>query len=96
MEAQPLTRDGTPWVPLYIESVDEEKCIGCGRCQKVCAHGVLDMQGLTEEGETCPVGDEEMERIVTIVVQKGKCIGCNACSMVCGSKAINHIPASAL
>lgn len=92
-----LTRGGTPWVPMYLEEVVESKCIGCGRCNKVCSHGVLGMKGLTEEGEECPIDDEEMERIVTTIVAKENCIGCNACALVCGAKGAQiHVPATAL
>ena len=31
------TRDGTPWEPAYLTAIDGERCIGCGRCYKVCA-----------------------------------------------------------
>jgi ferredoxin len=37
--AQALTRDGTPWEPMFLEAIDPESCIGCGRCFKVCAQG---------------------------------------------------------
>jgi Nif-specific ferredoxin III len=95
-EVQFLTRDGTPWVPLYLDAIDEAKCIGCGRCNKVCGHDVLGMKGLTEDGEECEIDDEEMERIVTTIVNKGKCIGCNACARVCGAKGAQiHVAATA-
>ena len=96
MQQQAFTRDGTPWVPMYIEAIDQKKCIGCGRCQKVCGHDVLGMQGLTEDGDVCPINDEEMERLVTFIAAKANCIGCNACARVCASKAMIHLPATAL
>ncbi|QLH40007.1 MAG: ferredoxin III, nif-specific [Defluviicoccus sp.] len=93
-DGQFVTRDGSPWVPLYLESINEEKCIGCGRCNKVCSHGVLGVKGLTEENEDCEIDDEEMERMVSTVINKGACIGCNACALVCGAKgAQNHVSA---
>jgi Nif-specific ferredoxin III len=92
---QALTRDGTPWVPMYLESIDPEKCIGCGRCQKVCNQGVIGLQGLSEDGDVVEIDDEEMERLVSVVVAKGKCIGCNACARVCSSKAMTHVAADA-
>ena len=93
--SQYLSRDGTRWVPMFLEEISETKCIGCGRCNKVCSHGVLGMKGLTEDGDKCPIDDEDMERIVTTIVDKGKCVGCNACALVCGAKgAQTHIAAT--
>ena len=34
---------GETWTPTFVQSIDEEKCIGCGRCFKVCPRGVLAM-----------------------------------------------------
>ena len=54
------------------------------------------MKGLTEDGDECEIDDEEMERIVTTIVDKGKCVGCNACAMVCGAKGgQTHVAAPA-
>jgi len=36
-----LTRDRQEWTPQFIKTIDEETCIGCGRCFKVCTHDVL-------------------------------------------------------
>jgi len=92
-----LTRGGLPWVPKYLDEVNEAKCIGCGRCNKVCGHGVLGLKGLTEDGDECPIDDEEMERMVTTIVAKENCVGCNACGLVCGAKgAQTHVDATAL
>ncbi len=45
MGAEPIitgiTRGGTPWVPQFVTALDESKCIGCGRCFKVCPRDVL-------------------------------------------------------
>ena len=90
-----LTRDGTPWVPLYIDAIDQKKCIGCGRCFKVCGHGVLGMKGITEDEELVEADDDEAERMVMTIVDGGKCVGCHACGLVCGSKAMTHVAATA-
>ena len=89
-----LRRDGTPWQPMFIESIDAETCIGCGRCFKVCTHGVLAMMGVTEDDELVAPDDDEVERMVMTISDKGKCIGCESCAQVCGSKAIALIPAA--
>jgi len=36
-----LRRDKSEYTPQFIKSIDEETCIGCGRCYKVCVHDVL-------------------------------------------------------
>ena len=38
---------GATWTPTFVAELDEEKCIGCGRCFKVCPRGVLELVGLT-------------------------------------------------
>ncbi|MDA8098945.1 MAG: 4Fe-4S binding protein, partial [Nitrospiraceae bacterium] len=30
------TRGGKSWTPRFVDAIDQEKCIGCGRCYKVC------------------------------------------------------------
>jgi len=92
---QSLTRDGTPWEPRYIESIDSTRCIGCGRCFKVCSRGVLEMKGIDEDGEMVAADDDDAERMVMAIVAKGQCIGCYACAMVCGTDAQTHVTASA-
>jgi Nif-specific ferredoxin III len=94
--AQPVTRDGTPWDPRYLEAIDQGMCIGCGRCFKVCDHGVLEMRGLSEDGDVLDADDDDAERMVMTIVAQGKCIGCSACARVCGAKAQRYVAASAL
>ncbi|HRD35503.1 MAG TPA: ferredoxin III, nif-specific [Rhodocyclaceae bacterium] len=95
-EFQSLTRDGTVWVPLYLDEVNPEACIGCGRCYKVCSHHVLEMKAISEDGEIVDADDGDAERMVMVVANKGKCIGCNACGKVCTSKAAQvHVAATA-
>ncbi|MBK8909660.1 MAG: ferredoxin III, nif-specific [Rhodospirillales bacterium] len=90
----PTRRDGTPWDPKFIEAINEETCIGCGRCYKVCTHGVLAMMGMTEDDDLVPADDDEAERMVMTIAAKGRCIGCEACVQVCGSKSITLISAA--
>ncbi len=92
------TRDGKPWIPKYLESIDPVLCIGCGRCFKVCAQDVLGLQGLTEDGSLVdPDGDDEEDILkkVMVIANSGNCIGCGACGAVCGTKAQTHAPVSA-
>lgn len=92
LETTYATRDGSPWVPQYIEAIDAGACIGCGRCYKVCAQGVLALRGVNEDGEMCDPfdDDEEIERKIMTIAKAGACIGCSACAQVCGSNAQTH------
>ena len=96
------TRDGTPWEPAYLVAIDGERCIGCGRCFKVCARGVMKLMGVTEDGDMIACepengdDDEEFERKVMVLDAAGNCIGCGACSRVCPKNCQTHKPASAL
>ncbi|MFU8858695.1 MAG: 4Fe-4S binding protein, partial [Deferrisomatales bacterium] len=36
-------QDGTPWTPMYIQEVDPNQCIGCGKCVQVCMGGCYEM-----------------------------------------------------
>ena len=42
--------DGRSWIPKFVQGINQEKCIGCGRCFKVCGRGVLQLAGVDEEG----------------------------------------------
>lgn len=90
-------RDGSPWVPQYLESIDSESCIGCGRCYKVCDQGVLELKGVNDEGELVDPfdDDEDIERKVMTVANPGNCVGCNSCSKVCGNNCQTHAAAEA-
>ena len=46
-----LTFGGNAWTPKFAKEIDKEKCIGCGRCMKVCGYKVLGLMPLNEEGE---------------------------------------------
>ena len=86
------TRDGTAWTPQYLDAIDDELCIGCGRCYKVCTQGVLKLTGIDEDGNPCdPFNDDvEVERKVMTVEKPGACIGCSSCATVCGTNAQTH------
>lgn len=92
-QAQTLTRDGTPWQAHYLDSIDPESCIGCGRCFKVCAQDVLAARAVNEDGELLDADDDDAERMVMTVANKGLCMGCGACARVCGKNAQTHIRA---
>jgi Nif-specific ferredoxin III len=91
-----FTRNGTPWVPMYIEAIEQETCIGCGRCFKVCCHDVLAMKAISEDGELVDADDGEAERLIMTIAAPGNCIGCRSCGRVCSSKSMKFVAADTL
>jgi len=90
--------DGRGWTPKFVQKIAEEKCIGCGRCFRVCGRDVLQLVGITEEGERVPVNgadgddDDEYERKIMTVANQINCVGCEACSKICPKKCYTHAP----
>ncbi len=78
-----LTRDKHEWTPQFIVSIDEESCIGCGRCYKVCAHEVLKFE---------EVDEDDSAKMFMTVDSPGNCIGCEACGRTCSKKAFTFAP----
>jgi Nif-specific ferredoxin III len=78
-----LTRGKREWTPKYVKSVDEELCIGCGRCIKICAHGVLAPK---------EVDEEESAKMFAAVANADDCIGCEACGRTCKKGAFAFEP----
>lgn len=91
---QGQTFDGSLWEPRYIEAIDPQKCIGCGRCYKTCARDVLDLVGYEANEDDYDDDYDDFEdgeqRMIMVVANPGDCIGCEACSKVCSKKAISH------
>jgi Nif-specific ferredoxin III len=81
-----LTKDKQEWTPKFISALDEEACIGCGRCYKVCTHDVLTFQELDE--------DDSAKMFMT-VSNAGNCIGCEACGRTCSKKCFSFAPEAA-
>ena len=79
-----LTLNGSAWTPEFVTAIDAKKCIGCGRCFKVCPRDVLD---LIVRGEDMEMDDEDYDEddtaSVMTVKDGGDCIGCGACGRVC-------------
>jgi Nif-specific ferredoxin III len=86
--------DGRSWTPRFVKAIDKEKCIGCGRCFKVCGREVLQLMGVDDEGELIAVDadddDDEYEKKVMTVANQRNCIGCEACARICPKKCYSH------
>ena len=91
---------GATWTPTFVQTIDEAKCIGCGRCFKVCPRGVLELVGLDEDGQRVGLDadadddDEEYEKKVMTIAHQEMCIGCTACAKICPKKCYTHAAAS--
>jgi Nif-specific ferredoxin III len=89
---------GEQWTPQFVQKIDSEKCIGCGRCFKVCARAVLRLIALDQDGEPVALDDEddedgEYEKKVMTVAQPQRCIGCQSCALICPKKCYQLAPA---
>lgn len=91
---------GALWEPKFVTALNQEKCIGCGRCVRVCARDVLQLVGISEEGDTIPLDpddedeDAEYEKKVMSIAHRENCVGCEACSRICPKKCYTHAPAA--
>jgi Nif-specific ferredoxin III len=87
-----LTFGQKEWIPQFIQAIDLAKCIGCGRCFKVCGRNVLSLRALDEGGEFIDDDDEdgEFERKVMTIARAENCIGCEACARVCPKNCQTH------
>lgn len=90
MAAALTTRDGREWTPRYLESIDMDACIGCGRCFKACGRGVMEPVERPYDNE---FDDEEDDVGGTVmsVADAGACIGCEACAKACAKRAHTHV-----
>ena len=88
--------DGRSWTPKFVRAINEDKCIGCGRCFKVCGRDVLQLKGVDADGEYVEVAlddddDEgEYEKKVMTIVNQMNCVGCEACAKICPKKCYDH------
>ena len=95
---QGQTQDGSAWEPQFIGAIDQAKCIGCGRCFKVCSREVLNLveyEANDDFDDDYDDFDEDEQRMVMEVANGADCIGCEACAKVCSKNCISHGPKAA-
>lgn len=89
------TRGGSEWVPAFIVSLNQENCIGCGRCFKVCPRDVFELvereidEDLDEDDDD---GFSDDTTMVMAIANALDCIGCQACAKVCPKDCQTHEP----
>lgn len=91
MPATLPTRDGREWTPRYLDRIDFDACIGCGRCYKACGQSVL--APIEKPVDDDYDEDEECATTVMSVADPGACIGCEACARACARKAQTFVAA---
>ncbi|MBK8508137.1 MAG: ferredoxin III, nif-specific [Candidatus Competibacter sp.] len=89
-----ITRGGASWTPQFVTALNEEKCIGCGRCFKVCPRDVLtivqralDDVDLDDDDDD---DDDDSDNSFMTLSNPLDCIGCEACSRVCPKACFTH------
>lgn len=95
-----VTRDGKEWVPAFIVDLNQNNCIGCGRCFKACPRDVFDLVerdelDLDDDDDDDFYDDDDFSDDTSMVMSLKNvmdCIGCEACSRVCPKKCMSHEP----
>jgi len=74
----PETYEGQPFFGGSKFQIDPERCIGCGKCAKVCH-----FDAISQTSETC-----ELVNMPLYKIDEMACEGCSLCSLACPAKAI--------
>ncbi|MFD2112422.1 ferredoxin III, nif-specific [Thiorhodococcus fuscus] len=95
-----ITRGGVEWTPSFVIALNQGKCIGCGRCYKVCPRNVfelIDREDLDDDDfeDMDDDFDDEAPGMVMNLKDTLDCIGCEACSRVCPKGCLTHEPSAA-
>jgi Nif-specific ferredoxin III len=99
-----ITRGGVEWTPAFITDLNQAKCIGCGRCFKVCPREVFELveREMSDDADFDDDYDDDEDdgfsddtSMVMSLANALDCIGCQACSRVCPKKCLSHAAAEA-
>ena len=89
-----ITRGGREWTPAFVTALDQKRCIGCGRCFKVCPRNVFELieREAADEDDDDDDGFSDDTSMVMSLNDPLDCIGCQACSKVCPKDCHSHSP----
>lgn len=91
-----VTAGGTAWTPAFVKNINQARCIGCGRCFKVCPRNVFDLVDRADTLDADDIDDyedlDEDNAQVMSIANGLDCIGCEACSRVCPKNCFTHEP----
>lgn len=99
-----VTRGGEPYTPAFVIAIEQTKCIGCGRCFKVCPREVFDLvereepEALEADDYDDDYGDDDDDgfsddtAMVMSLKNDQDCIGCGSCARICPKKCFTHQP----
>ena len=104
-----LTRGGEEYIPAFVMDINQENCIGCGRCFKVCPRDVFDLidreevEGLLADDANDyddDYGDDDDgfsddTAMVMSLRNSMDCIGCGSCARKKKKKCFTHEPQTA-
>jgi Nif-specific ferredoxin III len=89
-----LTAGGALWTPAFVQAIAQERCIGCGRCFKVCPRDVFDLVDRADILADDDIDDyddlDDDNAQVMNIANALDCIGCEACSRVCPKDCFTH------
>jgi Nif-specific ferredoxin III len=89
-----LTRGGATWTPEFIVAINQQECIGCGRCYKVCPREVFELvEREADEDDDDDDFSDDVAMVMT-VANALDCIGCGSCARVCSKKCHSHAAAA--
>ena len=90
------TRGGSEWIPQFVSDLNQNNCIGCGRCYRVCPRDVFELiersevAGLEDDDDDDDFYDDDDEMMVMSIANPLDCIGCMSCSRVCPKVCHSH------
>lgn len=82
MNTRYKTYGGNDWEPKFAAEINQNNCLGCGRCYKVCGRNVLQLIDKPFEEDDDEFGDDMGNKVMSIA-NRDDCIGCGACARAC-------------
>lgn len=84
-----LTLGGVEWTPEFVTRINQDDCIGCGRCFKVCPRDVLNLIECVSDDDDDEDEDGGDNSVMSLKNARD-CIGCGACNRVCPKKCYSY------